>query len=169
MKILKIIGVVIGGLIACVVVFLALCFLVFWREPDPRETCENVARHSSNPKVGAIAVALKTTARRCWSQILNLSRDRWAAKAPGYGFPSKCGDSPPEWRLTSRCVGVGSKIWALWSHRPRRGLQREGKSTGGVNGGQVNSQETFPCARITFKQRLLMRASSSLRKAIRTA
>lgn len=74
MKFLKIVGAIIGGLVACVGVFIALCLLVFWREPDPAETCANVARFSSQ-KAASSELGMKLC-------IDSMSRD-------AYGFNNK--------------------------------------------------------------------------------
>jgi hypothetical protein len=73
MKALKIVGGVVGALVGAVALFLALCFLVFWREPDPRETCSNVARFSRDPKLASSDIGQK------------LCVDEMSRKAYGFG------------------------------------------------------------------------------------
>ena len=59
MKAVKIIGAVIGSVVLCVVLFILACVFIFWREPDPRETCENVARFSANTKAASSELGKK--------------------------------------------------------------------------------------------------------------
>ena len=59
MKALKIVGAVIGSLFLCVVLFVLASVFIFWREPDPRETCTNIARLSDSPKIASSELGMK--------------------------------------------------------------------------------------------------------------
>ena len=59
MQALKIIGALVGTLVLGVTLFMLAAVFIFWREPDARETCANVARFSSNVKAAASDLGMK--------------------------------------------------------------------------------------------------------------
>lgn len=69
MKALKIVGGILGAIVGAVVLFGLVCAFA-WREPDPKETCSNIARFSADPKLAtsnlAINLCVKDMSRKAY-------------------------------------------------------------------------------------------------------